>query len=115
MASKGVNAAAFCDKNRFVRACHCQLKFFVPLLDLPRYQRVWSALQAPYKAQLEPMLVQYVLPCFEAPAGYLRAKACWVTQQYADIKFAAGRGRGPTFLQLFQKTLSLLADPGLPV
>jgi hypothetical protein len=71
--------------------------------------------QAPYKTQLEPMLQQYVLPCFDAPAGHVRAKACWVTQQYADIKFADGRGRGPTFMQLFQKTLDRLNDPELPV
>ncbi|BDA47636.1 Importin-7 [Coccomyxa sp. Obi] len=71
--------------------------------------------QANYKAQLEPMLMQYVVPAFSAPVGHLRAKACWVTQQYADIRFAAGRGRGPSFQQLFQKTLGLLADPELPV
>ena len=40
------------------------------------------------------MLQQYVLPCFDAPAGHVRAKACWVAQQYADVKFAEGRGRG---------------------
>ena len=72
-------------------------------------------LQAPYKTQLEPMLQQYVLPCFDAPAGHVRAKACWVTQQYADIRFTDGRGRGPTFMQLFQKTLDRLNDPELPV
>ena len=61
------------------------------------------------------MLQQYVLPCYDAPAGHVRAKACWVTQQYADIRFADGRGRGPTFMQLFQKTLDRLDDPDLPV
>ena len=77
----------------------------------------WLAipLQTPYKTQLEPMLQQYVLPCYDAPAGHVRAKACWVTQQYADIKFADGRGRGATFMQLFQKTLERLDDPELPV
>ncbi|CAL5220954.1 g3058 [Coccomyxa viridis] len=70
---------------------------------------------APYKTQLEPMLQQYVLPCFDAPAGHVRAKACWVAQQYADVKFAEGRGRGATFMQLFQKTLERLNDPDLPV
>lgn len=73
------------------------------------------AVQAQYKGQLEQMLVRYVVPAFAAPAGHLRAKACWVTQQYADLRFAAGRGRGPTFAQLFQSTLGLLADPELPV
>ncbi|EIE23737.1 ARM repeat-containing protein [Coccomyxa subellipsoidea C-169] len=71
--------------------------------------------EAPYKAQLEPMLLRYVVPAFGAPVGHLRAKACWVTQQYADMRFAGGRGRGATFLQLFQSTLGLLADPELPV
>ena len=61
------------------------------------------------------MLLRYVAPCFSAPAGHLRAKACWVTQQYADVRFAEGRGRGATFLRLFQSTLGLLSDPDLPV
>ncbi len=78
-------------------------------------RRELLCLQAPYKTQLEPMLQQYVLPCFDAPAGHVRAKACWVTQQYADVKFADGRGRGATFMQLFQKTLERLNDPDLPV
>ena len=72
-------------------------------------------MQAPYKTQLEPMLQQFVLPCFDAPAGHVRAKACWVAQQYADVKFAEGKGRGATFMQLFQKTLERLNDPDLPV
>ncbi len=74
-----------------------------------------ALIQAPYKAQLEPMLLRYVVPAFGAPVGHLRAKACWVTQQYADMRFVGGRGRGATFLQLFQSTLGLLADPELPV
>ena len=78
-------------------------------------RRELLCVQAPYKTQLEPMLQQYVLPCFDAPAGHVRAKACWVTQQYADVKFADGRGRGATFMQLFQKTLERLNDPDLPV
>ena len=83
----------------------------------PHQSCSWCAisLQAPYKTQLEPMLQQYVLPCYDASAGHVRAKACWVTQQYADIRFADGRGRGATFMQLFQKTLDRLDDPDLPV
>ncbi len=79
--------------------------------------------QEPYKRQLEPMLVQYVLPTFASPAGHLRAKAAWVAGQFADIRFreqpGAGAllppGAGATFQSLFQRVLGLLRDPDLPV
>ena len=44
--------------------------------------------QEPYKAQLEPMLAQYVQPLFVSPYGYLRAKAAWTAGLFADIRCA---------------------------
>jgi len=44
--------------------------------------------QEPYKAQLEPMLAQYVQPLFASPYGYLRAKAAWTAGLFADIRCA---------------------------
>ena len=79
--------------------------------------------QEPYKQQLEPMLVRYVLPTFGSPAGHLRAKAAWVAGQFADIRFCERpgegallpRGAGATFQGLFQSVLGLLRDADLPV
>ena len=86
----------------------------------------WTLLwlpQEPYKQQLEPMLVRYVLPTFGSPAGHLRAKAAWVAGQFADIRFRERpgegallpRGAGATFQGLFQSVLGLLRDADLPV
>lgn len=72
-------------------------------------------MQDPYKQQLEPMLLQYVMPAFESECGHLRAKACWVAGQYADIDFRDGSGCGPTFDALFAQTVQALQDPDLPV
>ena len=74
-----------------------------------------AVVQEPYKQQLEPMLLQYVMPAFESECGHLRAKACWVAGQYADIDFRDGSGCGPTFNALFAQTVKALQDPDLPV
>ena len=74
-----------------------------------------ALLQAPYKDQLEGLLLNNVMPCFDSPYGYLRAKACWVAGQYADIEFQAGAGQGPAFGSLFQKVVNAFQDPDLPV
>ena len=71
--------------------------------------------QAPYKNQLEGLLLNNVMPCFDSPYGYLRAKACWVAGQYADIDFRDGQGCGPVFGSLFQKVVNAFQDPDLPV
>ena len=42
--------------------------------------------------RLELAQQQYVLPCFDVPAWHERAKACWMTQQSAHVKFADARG-----------------------
>ena len=68
-----------------------------------------------YKAQLEPMLQQYVIPLFSAPHGHLRAKGCWLAGLYADTFFAEGQGKGATFSAMLQCNIAALTDPELPV
>lgn len=72
-------------------------------------------MQAPYKDHLEGLLLTHVLPCFDSPYGHLRAKACWVAGQFADIDFREGRGQGRSFNALFQKVVNAFQDPELPV
>ena len=74
-----------------------------------------SIVQEPYKHQLEGLLLANVMPCFDSPYGYLRAKACWVAGQYADIDFAEGAGQGQAFTSLFNKVVNAFQDPDLPV
>ena len=62
----------------------------------------------PYSGQLEPMLLQHVVPLFESPHGHLRAKACWLAGHYADIQFQDGQGRGPTFAALLQRVVAAI-------
>lgn len=40
-----------------------------------------------YKSGIENMLVTYVFPVFDSPFGYLRARACWVLNYFADTHF----------------------------
>ena len=72
-------------------------------------------MQEPYKHQLEGLLLANVMPCFDSPYGHLRAKACWVAGQYADIDFAEGTGQGQAFTSLFNKVVNACQDPDLPV
>ena len=48
----------------------------------------WRA-QEPYCSQLEAMIVAHVIPAFRSPHGHVRAKANWVTGQYASIRCAS--------------------------
>ncbi|CBY39595.1 unnamed protein product [Oikopleura dioica] len=41
----------------------------------------------PFKDQMEGMLRDLVLPAFTNQEGYIRARACWVVQQCAHLKF----------------------------
>jgi hypothetical protein len=67
----------------------------------------------PYNGQLEPMLLQHVVPLFESPHGHLRAKACWLAGHYADIQFQDGQGQGPTFTALLQRVVAAIAGARL--
>lgn len=84
-------------------------------LMLDRSHGCRALVQAPYKNQLEGLLLNNVMPCFDSPFGHLRAKACWVAGQYAEIEFRDGGGRGPVFGSLFQKVVNAFQDPDLPV
>lgn len=68
-----------------------------------------------FKNDLESMLKTYIVPEFQSQFGFLRAKACWVSQQFADLKFSDGKGDGPTFRSLFECIVRALQDPELPV
>ena len=72
-----------------------------------------AAGRLPDKSQLEALLAQFVLPDFASAVGFLRYRACWVYQQFADESFAF---QNPTTTQMafggFRKCLS---DPNLPV
>ncbi|CAG9461067.1 unnamed protein product [Pedinophyceae sp. YPF-701] len=68
-----------------------------------------------YKDSLEPMLQQYVLPCFQSQYGHLRAKACWVAGSFADLKFPEGVGVGRTFGAMMSATVNAMSDPEMPV
>lgn len=70
---------------------------------------------APYKAQLGPLLLNLVVPCFGSRYGHLRAKAAWVAGVFCDVEFPDGQGSGPTYSSIFSKVVALLADPELPV
>ncbi|KAG2296737.1 hypothetical protein Bca52824_043406 [Brassica carinata] len=65
----------------------------------------------PYKSELEHMLVQYIFPEFNSPAGHLRAKAAWVAGQYAHINFSDQNN----FRKAWHSVVSGMRDPDLPV
>ena len=65
-----------------------------------------------YKNQMENMLVAYVFPHFESEFGYLRARACWVLNYFADIHFENDLN-GLRALELVQKCI--LNETELPV
>ncbi|KAF3551054.1 hypothetical protein DY000_02001677 [Brassica cretica] len=65
----------------------------------------------PYKSELEHMLVQYIFPEFNSPAGHLRAKAAWVAGQYAHINFSDQNN----FRKALHSVVSGMRDPDLPV
>lgn len=65
----------------------------------------------PYKSQLEQMLVQHVFPEFSSPVGHLRAKAAWVSGQYANTSFVNQQN----FSTALRNIVAALKDPELPV
>ncbi|KAL9247096.1 hypothetical protein vseg_020563 [Gypsophila vaccaria] len=66
---------------------------------------------APYKDELERMLVQHVFSEFNSPAGHLRAKAAWVAGQYAHVTFSDQNN----FRKALHSVVAGLRDPELPV
>ncbi|KAL2459824.1 Importin beta-like SAD2 [Forsythia ovata] len=65
----------------------------------------------PYKSELERMLVQHVFPEFTSPMGHLRAKAAWVSGQYAHVNFSDPNN----FRKALHSVVAGMRDPELPV
>lgn len=72
-----------------------------------------AADRLPDRNQLETLLSQYVLIDFASPVGFLRYRACWVYQQFADEMFAFANPQ--TTAAAFMGYRRCLADPQLPV
>eukprot|EP00667_Euglena_gracilis_P001035 EG_transcript_1036 len=64
-----------------------------------------------YKAVLEPLLITHVLPEFQSPHGFLRAKACWVCGQFSKIEWQSGEA----LAGIVRHILVLMNDAELPV
>jgi len=64
-----------------------------------------------FRQQLEPMLLAHVLPEFQSENGFLRARACWVYQQYWDFDFT----NKEAFLTALRGNLNCMKDKQLPV
>ena len=71
-----------------------------------------------FRAALEKLGRELLLPLFSSPHAFVRAKAAWLAGQYAqELEFApAGgdgpkaKGEGPLFDELFDHVLRLMAD-----
>jgi importin-7 len=65
-----------------------------------------------YKPQIPSLFQTYILPTFASPYGHVRAKACWVSSEFASVLHAVSP---EIFMQLLQHMQALLNDPELPV
>jgi hypothetical protein len=65
-----------------------------------------------YASQLEGLLITCVFPDFNSPIAFLRYRACWMVQQFSNIKWTDD---GTRLRQLIELVLSRLNDPALPV
>jgi hypothetical protein len=64
-----------------------------------------------YKAELEPLIINHVLPEFRSPVGYMRSRACMFMENFHDIEW-----RDPNLVQsVLAGLLACLRDPCLPV
>jgi hypothetical protein len=64
-----------------------------------------------YCTGLEGLLMAHVVPEFQNPHGYLRARACWMYQQFATFDF---KDKGH-LTHAVQQVVGCLRDPELPV
>ncbi|XP_053624286.1 importin-7 [Plodia interpunctella] len=65
-----------------------------------------------YKEEIDSLLSQYVFPEFHSPLGYMRARACWVLQCFAAVRFKSE----PLLIEAVRLTINaLLTDSELPV
>lgn len=65
-----------------------------------------------YASELEGLLVTSVFPDFNSPVGFLRYRACWMVQQFSEVKW---NDDGTHLRTLIQLVLQRLSDPVLPV
>lgn len=57
------------------------------------------------------MLAAHVLPTFNSQYGHLRAKACWLAKEFADVQSNEGlSGSGPLFNTMLQTVINALHD-----
>lgn len=66
---------------------------------------------AQFRTMIEPFLMEYVVPDFTSPHGFMRARACEMVNSYADIEFQ----NQDTVRTLYSKVLVCLQDQHLPV
>ncbi|CAM9943138.1 unnamed protein product, partial [Ectocarpus fasciculatus] len=64
-----------------------------------------------YKKSLETLVVQHVLPEFQSPVGFMRYRACWMVQRFAQAEFKDPQ----TIMHCLNSTLRCLRDNSLPV
>jgi importin-7 len=64
-----------------------------------------------YANEIEGLLINSVFPDFTSPVAFLRYRACWMVQQFSDVRF----GDANHLHTLIQMVLQRLSDPSLPV
>eukprot|EP01103_Thecamoeba_quadrilineata_P015393 TRINITY_DN4851_c0_g1_i1.p1 TRINITY_DN4851_c0_g1~~TRINITY_DN4851_c0_g1_i1.p1 ORF type:complete len:1011 (-),score=143.11 TRINITY_DN4851_c0_g1_i1:224-3256(-) len=64
-----------------------------------------------YNASLEDFIAYHVIPEFQNPNGFLRAKACWIFGQFAEIEYK----NEMIFIAGLEQVLSLMKDKDIPV
>lgn len=122
-ASESDSQLSVCQRKKYCAVIQKQASLYNLLLSSVNLNLIWetiysvqiSVLQENYRAQLEPMMQQFVVPAFGSKHGHLRAKACWMTGKFADISFTDGTGYGPTFMNFFSLAVKALQDAELPV
>lgn len=70
---------------------------------------------AAFRAQLEPMLRQYVVPELASAHTLLRAMACLTLARYADVAWTAPPAPDAAFAAALERVLALTHDPQLVV
>ena len=62
-------------------------------------------------SQLEGLMMMHVLPEFDSPHGFLRARACWVTRFFCDIEWSNEEHRK----RHIERVVLCLKDQDFPV
>jgi len=63
------------------------------------------------EAQVEVMLIQHVIPEFQSPFGFLRARCCWLLAQFYELEWK----NQDAFLTALRSVITCLKDKELPV